>query len=439
MKLVEGAGSLEAVQILADEFTSASSRGLVPRSVREAFGKELARLVHAAPAGVDSTLTRLNEAQLKARLTKLTGVIQQQRAEIGSLENDIAATISRIESKSSAASALITQKESLQRTLRDKRESQRNLGIFAVLLGGGAAAALLTSNAMTSIQRDIDALDADIARTQSENDQLRASLSTFKSRQSSLRTSVDALKQVESALVAQIPASLDLSTVPPAQRFTHLAQSVHANQRLSANLAAQITVLKGMKAEAGAFEHALDVLIVGLEAEAEALKEQLKLTDRAILSALFDIVVGTSGMDPNLNVGPFSVSKKTLLLDGVTGLKTSLIKQAQSMVDQMVIDQLIPAAGSEQLAGRLLDMLKSNATAKDVADTARDVLTDRVMSSLSEPQRFLVDLVLTSGPSGFSRKALIRAIVDNAAITDPQARAIAAAFSRGDTDFFFGL
>jgi hypothetical protein len=42
--------------------------------------------------------------------------------------------------------------------------------------------------------------------------------------------------------------------------------------------------------------------------------------------------------------------------------------------------------------------------------------------------------VLTSGPSGFSRKALIRAIVDNAAITDPQARAIAAAFSHGDTD-----
>jgi folate-dependent phosphoribosylglycinamide formyltransferase PurN/predicted nucleic acid-binding Zn-ribbon protein len=388
------------------------------------------RLVKAAPGGVDPSLTRLNETQLKARLTKLEGVIKKQRAEIATLETDIAATISRIESKSSTASALITQKEGLQRTLKDKREQQQRYSLAWALVGVPAGS-FLALQEIDRLTREIAAIDADIGRAQREKSDLQASLGSFRARQSSLRSQVDALREVERSLTARIPAPVDLATMPPAQRFTHLAQSVQANQRLSANLARQLEVLREMKSEAGAFEHALDALIVGLEAEAAQLKAQIGLADREILSVLFDIVVGTTGMDPNLDVGPFAVSKKTILLDGVSGLRTSLIAQARAMVDHMVMDQLIPATGSEALTRRLLGLLKGNATAKDVADTARDVLTDQVLSSLTEPQRFLVDVLLTQGPKGSARRPLIADIVKNTAITDAQARAIAAAFSGG--------
>jgi hypothetical protein len=431
--LVKRAGSLEAIETLVDVFAAASSSGRVDGSVRDTFGKELARLVKAAPAGVEPSLTRLNETQLKARLTKLEGVITQQRAEIDTLETDIAATVSRIEGRSSVATALLAQKEALQRSLKSKREQQQTYSVVWALVGVPEGSFLAVQE-IDRLNREISAVDADIARTQAEKAQLQASLSTFRARQSSLRTQVDELRQLETSLVARIPPPVDLQALPPAQRFSHLAQSVQANQSLSANLARQIAVLKQMKSEAGAFDHALDALIVGLEAEAAQLEQQLTLADRAILSTLFDIVVGATGMDPHLDVGPLSVSKKVLLLDGVTGLKAALIAQAQAMFDQMVIDQLIPDTGSEALTGRLLALLKGEATPSEVADTARDVLTEQVMASLTEPQRFLVDLMLTRGPAGAPRKVLIDAIVQNAEVDDRQARAIAAAFTRGQAD-----
>lgn len=426
--------SPKAVAAFSDVFQAASQDGRLSAEARQAYREALVRLVKKVPeAGVSLTTTRLTGPQLERQLQKVQGVIEGHGTKIVELETKLAETLSRIETKTKTVDDMIARRAELQATLQRKLERRRTMLLFAAFGAFGAAGAAVGLGAAMSIgdlQREIATIGVQIDTAKTEKTRQQASLEVFRAQHEAMNESLQQLKAVEAGLRAAVAdASSTEAGGSALHEVVELSRQLTDHQALAGNLHRQIELLRSMNAHASGFEAGLDSLIASLETELEGLKARIKAAERALLETVIDLVFATSGVDPNLKVGPLSFSKKRLLLDGLDYMRLAFDQQVHALVDQMVAQKLVDATGSKAIATTLVRLMRGDADGAELKGAVRRELTRQAMASLTEPQRFLVDLLMHRPPEGVDVNKLVDLVMKNTSISDPQARAMAAILS----------
>jgi hypothetical protein len=117
-------------------------------------------------------------------------------------------------------------------------------------------------------------------------------------------------------------------------------RSLEAHQALSRNLGEQIAVLEAMKSGIAADDAHLTALIASLTGENAALETAIAASRRQTQSLLIDAVLDVTGLARQIDLGGLAVSTKTLLLDGIAGLRLELLAQATAAAEAAITGAL---------------------------------------------------------------------------------------------------
>lgn len=425
--LVVAEGSTpEAVETFRDSFDAFRTKGYFDGATRTALDKAYVALVAALPDA--PAVSGGSVASLAARLTEVQALVTTRKAEVGALEAQVAAQEAQITAKSAQATALITQKQAYQTTLKAKEKQRETILVFALFGAFGAASTAVGIGSAMSIgdlRTTIADLDKEIAATQAQRSSLESTLTTYQAEQRTRRRELAALQTAEVGLTAATQDGEDVSALPVEQQVVALRGRVDDTHPLAENLRAQIAVLHDLSDAASGTDAQLSALITTLSADLESLEKRIATSEKALLGVIIDLVFKASGTPANLQLGPLSISKKALLLDGLPGLRLELDKQLDKLVNKMITDGLVEAGTAPQVASLIVKLLRGQSTAKVEASPTLKALSAEDLAELSEPQRLVIDAVVREAPAGEAREGLIAKVAAMPALTDIQARAAA--------------
>lgn len=420
----------DEVRSFIDTFSQASDAGRMDAAARQAYRKQLVKLLAAAPEGGQNTVTvRLTSEGLRAELDKVRDRVEAFRAEIEALESQLAAVNRSIEAKAARATELNNKRTQLLNQIaaaKRKREKVRRLGLFAALAGVpiSPAAVVIMGMSMNDAQNEANRLSGEVANVEAQKRQLEGLVGAFRDQQATMRSGLDSLRSVEHALVEAITENDETAGDSREQLVESLATEVSLNRSLAKNLRGQIQLLETMNTRAAGMDSALSGLVSALEIEVGKLEARAAQAERDLQGAIIDVMFALTGTDPNLRVGDFSFSKKMLLLDGVDYLRLSFQQQIDGLVDRMITRGLVDATGSRALAKAILVAVRGKDAGAALSATARAELNARAMAELTDAQRFAIDVIRRRG-RGAGASELIQLVLHNAALTDTQVRAVA--------------
>jgi hypothetical protein len=424
--LVESEGATEeSIAAFRDAFDGFRARGYLDTKSRSALDEAYAKLVAALPnvaengGGIEA---------LGAKLGQIKALVESRKVEVASLESKLSATESQIAAKSAQASSLILQKQQYQETLRQKERDRETLLIFAIFGAfGGASAAVGLGSALSisQLQSTIAQLDQEIAATQQQKASLESSLQYHRSEQRTKKRELEALKAVETTLGASFENGEISPDLEGPQKVAQLRARIHEGQALAENLRKQIELLKQMNASASAMSSELDGIISSLKEDLSILEKRIETSEKALLGVVIDLALAASGTPKSIQIGPFSIAKKTLLLEGLPGLRMAIDRQIDKLLEKMIADQLIESGTAPAIAEMIARALGRQAP-EERKSAAVSALTDTAFASLSSPQRLVVDALLNNRDPGEAREALIASVLGAPSLKDVQARAAAA-------------
>lgn len=418
---VKAAGVVESnLKPLVDAFVGATREGRVSATSRKAFEAALFRLVGELPRTPSSLVVRRDEASLTSSIQQAQAVIGKQTTRIAGLEAEVQTLTAELTTKKAEVDDLFTTQTSLEEALSSAKKKQQDnllLNAFVMILTRGAGAAVANGVAtingvktvlsINELNAELSAIEKKIAHTSAMKAQLSERLAVVTSTADAQRQSLDGLKLLETSLRAQAAASSSSSSSSSpsslSERLNGLAVSLEVHQALSNNLGKQIDILETMKAGLATANSELDALIVSLKADNDALRTEIASTERAMTSTLIDLALSMSGAPKQLDLGGLSVSTKTLLLDGIDGVRLQLLAQARGVADNLITNNLIgepanSAAGRFFLAALNNDRPAALAAADTiVADAAKDALDAAGLSDANG--RALIAAIKNDRPS----------------------------------------
>lgn len=430
---VKAAGVEANLRPLVDAFASANREGRVSATSRKAFESALLGLVKDLPRTPSSVVMRRDEAGLASSIQQAQGVIGKQTTRIAGLEAEVQTLSTALTTKKGEADELFTTQKSLQEALSSAKEKKKDnllVSLFAILLTSGAGAGtgaavangvatingVQTVLSINDINSQLSAIDKQIAHTSAVKAELTQRLAVVTSTADAHRQSLDGLKLLETSLRAQAATTATpTSSSTLSERLNGLAVSLEVHQALSSNLGKQIEILESMKAGLSGATVELDALIVALKADNDGLRTEIASTERSIKSTLIDMALSMSNVPKSFKLGALDLSTKTLLLDGIEGLRLSMLSQAHAFANNTITSSLLGVPASSPVGQLFLAALKHDdagitaATAAVVADVTADAVNTAGFTGASSR---MVLALLHNDPSGV-RKAALDGVLDN--------------------------
>ena len=374
------------------------------------------------------------EASLRARRATYAEVIAAHEKTIAGLEAELAAIEKRIASKTGEAERLLQQKNHLLSQIADKQRIAAATAVYGGLLavftfgasaavGGGIAAA--AGVALVSLRNDLANVERSKSAVESDLRSLKNAAKNHDAVQKKLRARLGDLKNAHAALDAAAPVIAP--NAAPREALAALRDGVANDEKIIANLEAQIAVLETMKKEASGFEAALDEIIAELRDGVHALEQRVEESNRAIFSAVIDIALLAFGATTVLRERGILMSRKQLLMAGYDLLHGDLEGGVKRLLDRMLAEGLIAATGSKVLGSTLRGLLRAGAHG-DYSAAVR-ALVSGARATLTPTQRSL--LTLLEHVTDFDPTPLAQAVIDQPQLTAPQAEAIEAMLRAG--------
>lgn len=422
--LVEASGTTpEAVEAFRDAFESLGTKGYFDAATRRAIEQTYAELVVAMPESASPPNT---VEGLGARLTSLQTLVASRKAEIGTLTEQLQATEAEITAKAAQATTLLAKKQQLQAQLRDSERSRETVLLFALFGAFGAASSAVgvgSAMSLSELRRQLAELDTQIAATEKDKAALESTLSQYKAKQRVRTRELEALRAAGAGLAAVAGDHAPVDALPPEKRVAALRAAIVDTQAYAANLRAQIVLLRELNEAASGTAGMLGGTIAALQKDLSSLEARVKVSERELLGTIVDLVFKASGTPANLQLGPLSIPKKALLLDGVVGLRREVDKQIDKLVDKMITDGLVDAGTAPEIAKLVTRVLRQK---PERASSAVKALDDAAFEALTEPQRLLVSAITHRQAPSSKREARIAQVLAMPTLTDVQARAAAA-------------
>ncbi len=504
--LVKAGGVTEkAIAPLVDAFVAAAGEGRVSATTRQAFQKALLGLVGELPQVPSSVLVRRDEVSLTKSIAATSTTIDKQTARIGVLKDEVATLSSSLKTKKAETFSLLQTQESLQTALKASKAQESktlNNSLLAMFIGSFAGTGGMTTavtnvamvNGVTAalsldeINRRLTALETEIPQTRNVVASLQRQLDAASTLVAAEQQTLSGLELVETSLRARVTSTATTATTTTAapatlaDRLKGLAVSLEAHQALSANLGKQIAVLETMKTGLTSSNTMLDGLIAELRVQNDDLRTEIASSKQAIKSTLIDLALSSSGFAKTIDIGALHLSTKELLLNGIEGLRLSVLSQARTIANDQITGAALGMSSTSMMGRLFLGSLEGNAaevraaTAGFVNDVVKDTIKGRGFGSasaqvlvamlrndqsgareaalngvldsldtLTAPQRFLIEQLLfaprtTSTPlnADMVLEAINRVAADPT-ITESRARTIAATVAAGGTADVIGF
>lgn len=447
-RVLEHGSSLEALTAFTDVLLSTYHRGRMPEQTRELFRAGVVRLHREAAREVNVTpaFVRLSGAQIEGLLERTTRLIEKHEAQLAELNTRFDRTVSQIDNLEQNAEQMIARKKQLLGlTEAAKGRSQTTsvvsgiaglvpgvqlakLAIFIPGLGPLALAAFGFGGykAYQSWQKaegfaaEIVAIDRQIQASELQLSTLKSARKTFDGNIQILKDGLSALKKIETEYRA---APAEDAVLTSADQLAALARKTRRTEALAHNLKQQIGVWTAMNEHAGDLHSQFDQLKTSLEVEVAQLDRTAKDAQAEFLTSVLTTVFDAA------NIKGFAATaiKQAVLLTQV-GPEVTVIEQVQSVLAHLGLaekkQQALTASAAEII--ETIDHLST-----DRADFL-DPSFDRELATLSEPQRFLIDVALSDLNTKIDPAALI-ALARAVPVSDEQARELAKLLSKRST------
>ncbi len=408
----------------------------MPQGLRETYRGAVLKRSASLRSAVDvrAELASYQSApKLEAQRATHAALIQKYEQQIEALESELVAIKGRITRKEGDIQNLLNRKLKLASDIDEKKRlalaatiyggalAIATLGVGAVFGGGVVATAGV---AIVALQGDLKKLNREIEATRRDRSALRTASERFAQQARLLSVRLGELREREK----ELRSSFDKE---PAGRVLSLGEEVEFGGRLLDNLKAQLTMLKAMKAQASAYEEGLDTIIRRLEKDVSRLEKENEAALNELILALVSVALLSTGGAKSKALSRLRRSRKKLLLVGSKVLNGKIQELVPWVIKRMISEGLLQA-GSGRAVAQTLGRLLGGAFSMQPNQDKLQLLISAAKGALTGPQRFVLELLLEV--TDFDPEPLAIAVIDNKALTDAQARAIAALLDQQGAD-----
>lgn len=433
--------SLAALQAYTEILVDRYERGLMPQDARVAFRRTIEALHEATyDAALNPTTARMSNADLERAVTRTGALVTKSEREVARLEGQLDETIERIDRREAEAAGLIRQKKTLlAATGLSKERSQTTamaksafglvpglklakvslfipglqpIALAALLYGGYSAWQGVEESAQLADQ--IRALERRITGATAQLEQLRAARGRFDKNLTTLRGALDVLRTLE--------ASYRAKDTGGSSTMLQLAKQMRKNELIAYALKQQIGVLGEMNAQAGELDEHLAELVEALSTELGEAELESKEAQADFLTAVLEGVFAATNIR-----GIASEAIREAVLLTCVGEEVSIVGKVRTVLEHLSVDE-----------DRIDEVCRSAASLVEAIDhlvqhrsEVMDPSFDEALATLSEPQRFLVDVALSRTNQAIDPGPMI-ALVREIEIDDATALRVAQLVHAGD-------
>ena len=300
------------------------------------------------------------------------------------MKDEVATLSSSLKTKKAETFSLLQTQESLQTALKASKAQESktlNNSLLAMFIGSFAGTGGMTTavtnvamvNGVTAalsldeINRRLTALETEIPQTRNVVASLQRQLDAASTLVAAEQQTLSGLELVETSLRARVTSTATTATTTTAapatlaDRLKGLAVSLEAHQALSANLGKQIAVLETMKTGLTSSNTMLDGLIAELRVQNDDLRTEIASSKQAIKSTLIDLALSSSGFAKTIDIGALHLSTKELLLNGIEGLRLSVLSQARTIANDQITGAALGMSSTSMMGRLFLGSLEGNA------------------------------------------------------------------------------
>jgi hypothetical protein len=272
--------------------------------------------------------------------------------------------------------------------------------------------------AVAALQSDLSSAEASERSVRSDLRNLESSSAAYNKAQGELKQKLAALRKEHDALAAQAPVVNELASAK--EVIAGLQAGVESDQRIIANLEQQIQVLQQAKAQAQAFEGALDQMIGRLQKDIAGLEVQLKEANRALFGALVNLAIAGFGSTMALRKNGLDLIQRQMLMSVYDLAQGNPLQAVAPLLEKMVTEGLIGAGAGAVLAPIMGALLSPPQTPAGYAAKIKALIDGA--ASLTAPQRSVLRELERA--TAFDPEPLALAVIAQPGLTAPQARAI---------------
>ena len=440
--------TLAGLNVFTDTLLLPYQQGRMPQNARKSFKEAIGRLHHEVAEGVSDVIAvRGSSEGLKKRLQRTDRLIRRYEKLIKNLDAKLANTVAEIDRLEARSTDLIDQKKTLLGDTVSSKGKLRTASAFSAMagivpglkllkaapfaagagplgwlaIGFGGLYAYKNWQKAEQLSEQVSQLEAEIKQSSTDLRSLKTSRGHLDDNIVVLKGALDTYRTADKACRDADRRFREF----PYSAMASLACRLRIREKRTYHLKQQISVLKKMNVYAEEFRNQVAGLVRSLEKEIQGLERASREAEAELISVVLGTVLSRSKIGV---MGRLAISDVVLRLK--VGPEVTMVEKLRRTVAALEIDRSAKADVTDS-AAELVEAIEKLSQAQ--ADALSWELNEGSRrEQLSEPQRFLVDVIL----SGLSVKIDQPALLDWVAqtkVSDDEAREVARLITNGAT------